>query len=140
MKRHGVKLIIPDDIRVLAERQRLEDERSYLTSASNVKYSRKDNTIHLLMRSGVALDIPLRLIDEIAEAPENALQDDLTLAIGGDAISLRSLDVDISIPGLLRDLLGFNIQRLGGRAKTEAKADAARRNGAKGGRPKLQPA
>jgi hypothetical protein len=87
------------------------------------------------MRSGVRVQIPLHLIDELTSVPANVLQNGLEVAIGGDAISVRSRDVDIAVSGLLRDIFGLDFQRLGGRAKTAAKAAASRENGKKGGRP-----
>ena len=128
-----VKIKIPTP-EVLAERQRLEDERSYLASASEVRYQPDVAAIELLMQSGAAVQIPLKLIDELAGATPEALRE-VSLAVGGDAISVPSMDVDIAIPGLIRDVFGLNFQRLGGLAKSAAKAAAARANGAKGGRP-----
>ena len=69
--------------------------------------------------------------------PTDLLGKGLELTIGGDAISVRSLDIDIAIPGLLRDLFGLDFRRLGGRVKSTAKAAASRENGKKGGRPPM---
>ena len=120
---------------VIAERQRLENERSHLASASSVRYCADADLLVLIMRSGVTIAVPRRLIDELADAPKEILEKELVLDIGGDALALPPLDVDIAVSGLLRDLLGFNIQRLGGLARSEAKAAASRANGTKGGRP-----
>jgi hypothetical protein len=130
----AVKITIPESA-VLTERNRLENERAYLASATEVTYRRQDESIELRMQSGVRVQIPRHLIDELADVPADVLQNGLELAIGGDAISVRSLDVDIALPGLLRDIFGLDFQRLGGRAKTAAKAAASRENGKKGGRP-----
>ena len=52
------------------------------------------------------------------------------------------LDADIYIPGLLEGLLGSKkwmaqrLGQLGGKSTSQAKANAARANGAKGGRPR----
>ena len=124
----AVKITIPEP-EVLAERNRVENERAYLASATEVTYRGQDESIELHLQSGVRVQIPRRLIDELADVPSDVLRDDLRLAIGGDAISVRSLDVDIAIPGLLRDIFGLDFQRLGGRAKTAAKAAASRENG-----------
>ncbi len=133
---HGpvVRITIPESS-VLAERNRVENERTYLASASEVTYRSQDESIELHMRSGVRVQIPLHLIDELTSVPANVLQNGLEVAIGGDAISVRSRDVDIAVSGLLRDIFGLDFQRLGGRAKTAAKAAASRENGKKGGRP-----
>jgi hypothetical protein len=123
---------------VRAERQHREDERSYWASATSVQYQADTDAITLKMQSGITVTIPLRLVDEISDAPASTLVSELTLGIGGDALSVPTLDVDIAVSGLLRDLLGFNIQRMGGRAKSEAKAAAARKNGERGGRPRKE--
>jgi hypothetical protein len=128
------KITIPSP-EVRAERQRFEDERSRLASASSVRYQADADVIALEMRSGITITIPRPLIDELTNAPQAILKKELTLRVGGDAISVSSLDVDIAVSGLLRDLLGFNIQRIGGQARSDVKAAASRANGAKGGRP-----
>jgi predicted butyrate kinase (DUF1464 family) len=53
----------------------------------------------------------------------------------------EDLDADLSVPGLLLSSIGRSerlseLARLAGRAKSPAKAAAARANGAKGGRPR----
>lgn len=65
----------------------------------------------------------------------------VTLSPSGDGLHWDALDVQLSVPGLLLDALGAGslaqeLARRGGRSTSEAKADAARRNGAKGGRPR----
>jgi hypothetical protein len=126
----------PPELR--AARQLLEGQRASLTSAKRAVYHHEDDTVELVLRSGVVVQIPRRLVRELANAPEAVLRDELTAAVGGEAISVNSLDADISVYGLLRDVLGLNIQRIGGLARTKAKASAARANGAKGGRPRKQ--
>jgi hypothetical protein len=128
------KIIIPPP-ELRAERQRVEDERSRLASASGVQYQADTDLLVLDMRSGITITLPRRLVDELADAPQATLKKELALHVGGDALSVPSLDVDIAVAGLLRDLLGFNIQRKGGQARSDAKAAASRANGAKGGRP-----
>ena len=60
----------------------------------------------------------------------------------GLGLHWEQLDVDVSVPGLLAGLFGtkawMDRQRAAkaGAARSSLKADAARRNGAKGGRPK----
>ncbi len=87
------------------------------------------------MLSGFEVVIPRSLIEELAGVPRSVLAKELALGIGGEAISIPSRDIDIAVAGLLRDLVGANIQRIGGRSTSAAKAAAARANGLKGGRP-----
>lgn len=76
---------------------------------------------------------------------ETATDEDLlSIELVDDGLGLRieRLDVDISIPGLLRGLRGSpkwtasHLGRAGGSASTLRKAEAARENGRLGGRPK----
>lgn len=88
---------------------------------------------------------------EIAFAPadaqglERATPDDLR-AVRVEALGLGlhfpALDADLYVPGLLEGALGSRawmaarLGAAGGRARTPAKAEAARENGRRGGRPK----
>jgi hypothetical protein len=59
----------------------------------------------------------------------------------GTALSWPELNVDFYIPALIKGMFGTRrwmaeLGRTGGSAKSEAKTQAARENGAKGGRPK----
>jgi hypothetical protein len=131
----NTKIIIPTE-HVINERQRAEDEKALYTSATAIRYEDESDDIRVVLRSGIAVSIPRHLIDELKDLPVCDLSGGLSLGIGNDVICLPKHDVDISLPGLLRDLFGFNIQRRGGLAKSEAKANASRTNGLRGGRPR----
>lgn len=60
---------------------------------------------------------------------------------GGEALRWEELDADISVPGIMFDLLNVRgwYAKWMGSATSEAKAAAARENGKKGGRPRAKP-
>ena len=77
----------------------------------------------------------------VAQGLEQATPDQLAnVAILGKGCGLHweSMDVDLSIPGLMAGIFGTrsHIARHAGQATSPAKAAAARANGAKGGRPR----
>jgi Protein of unknown function (DUF2442) len=103
-----------------------------------VSYDRAADSIDLTLRTGLVLRLPRHDIRELVGAKPNGLEK-VEIQPGGDGISFRSIDVDISVPGLLADLLGPLFARaLGRRARgrsSEKKAKSSRVNGKKGGRP-----
>lgn len=103
-----------------------------------VDYDGQADVLIIEMRGGRALVVPRSDIRELASATSDQLR---RVELAGEAVRWDDLDVDVSVPGLLSELLGprFSTResgRLGGKATSAAKARAARRNGAKGGRPR----
>jgi len=93
----------------------------------------------LELRNGASVMIPVQNISELASQPEGELKK-VEVDGFGEGLLWPALDVAISAPGLLEHFFGFatrsKLGRSGGRARTPAKASAARENGRKGGRPK----
>jgi hypothetical protein len=111
--------------------------------AERVSYDAKNRLIMLDLRGGAILGLPVSTIRELAGAKPSQLKT-IRAGFDGESITLEDLDVDISIPGLLRDLVGMTsaatlLGRKGGSAKSEAKATAVRENGKLGGRPRKTP-
>jgi hypothetical protein len=99
-----------------------------------------DEIDHIIigLRGGAIMAIPRSAIKELAKASSKQLQE---VELWADGLHWEELDIDISIPGLLEEVMGATFfssvaGRIGGRSKSKAKADAARANGAKGGRPR----
>jgi hypothetical protein len=95
--------------------------------------------LSLELRNGAVVTIPVERIHELASQPPRELAK-VKVDGFGEGLLWPSIDVAISAPGLLEDFFGYatraKIGRTGGRARTPAKASAARKNGRKGGRPK----
>lgn len=77
------------------------------------------------------------LAQGLASAHEDQLAQ-VEILGAGSGLHWDMLDVDLGVPELLAGLFGTKayMARQAGRAKSVAKAKAARANGAKGGRPK----
>lgn len=103
----------------------------------------RNGVLILELNNGVTLSVPLSFLKELQQAEPKQLSR-VRVTEPGTAIEWPDLDEQIGIVELLKDLLGENPSRLiaselgkrGGRATSKAKAEAARANGAKGGRPR----
>jgi hypothetical protein len=113
--------------------------------ARAARYDRKSGRVHVDLTNGCSFAFPARKAQglELASDAELAQVEILGLGLG---LHWERLDVDLSVPGLLAGLFGtkayMDRQRAAraGTATSAAKAEAARRNGAKGGRPRKAPA
>ena len=102
------------------------------------RYHRGADHIIIGLRGGAVVAIPRAAIKELNKA---AAADIEAVELVGDGLHWEELDVDVSISGLIARVLGPGFVareagRLGGTARSEAKAAAARANGLKGGRPR----
>jgi hypothetical protein len=109
--------------------------------AKSARYDRPSGRVLVELTNGCSFAFPARQ----AQGLENASDDDLTQieVLGlGYGLHWEKLDADLSVPGLLAGLFGTKtyMDRMraarAGTASSAAKAEAARRNGLKGGRPR----
>lgn len=105
--------------------------------ATSASYDREGGRVVVELTNGATFAFPAHL----AQGLEGGSDDELaSVQILGNGYGLHweSLDVDLSIPGLLAGIFGTRsyMARRGGQATSTAKAAAARANGAKGGRPR----
>lgn len=103
------------------------------------RYDRRSDVLELTLRRGIVVRLPRKQIRELAAARPSDLAA-VEVQPGGDGISFRSIDVDISVPGLLADELGSlfatAMARKARGKSSPQKAAASRKNGRKGGRPR----
>ena len=120
-------------------RAREDADRASGLRARAAFYDSINDLIVMETTRGVRLGFPRRVIAALRNASKEQLAQ-LTLSPSGAGLHWDALDVQLSVPGLLIDALGpgaaaREIARRGGKSTSNAKADAARRNGVKGGRP-----
>ena len=108
--------------------------------ATNVTYDRVADTVTVQMNNGAALVIPRRLMQGLSDATVDQLQRG-QIAGRGTALEWPEVDADFTLISLLSGVYGgrrlmSELARHAGSKTSTAKAAAARRNGAKGGRPR----
>jgi hypothetical protein len=128
------------------ERQlELADQAGALAKANepraiSARYDQAARRLVIDLNRGVTLLIDPDLVSELRGASLEEIAE-IELLPSGNGLHWERLDLDISVPGLLVDLMGTKplLAEVGKRARgitSEAKAIASRENGKKGGRPK----
>ncbi|HTW71302.1 MAG TPA: DUF2442 domain-containing protein [Acetobacteraceae bacterium] len=125
------------DAQIDAALERGKVARLHEPRAATARYDRALDRVVVELTNGCTFAFPPRL----AQGLESATPDQLAQVevLGrGYGLQWEALDVDLAIPGLLAGLFGTKafMARHAGEATSPAKAAAARRNGAKGGRPR----
>lgn len=132
------------DAEILAQIPRAEARaaraRRTQPHAESARYERKSRMLHIRLTNGSGLSIPVVLLPELARAADPDLAD-VTVGPAGIGLHWKRLDADLSVAGIARLALGAHTLlraagTAGGLVRSAAKADAARRNGKLGGRPR----
>jgi len=105
--------------------------------AASVRYDRQLDRMVVDLTNGCTFAFPPRLAQGLEQATPDQLAD-VEILGKGYGLHWESVDVDLSIPGLMAGIFGTKsyMARHAGQATSPAKAAAARANGAKGGRPR----
>ncbi|MGO9337671.1 MAG: DUF2442 domain-containing protein [Terracidiphilus sp.] len=108
--------------------------------AKTVEHVTDLNLLIVGLSNGRRLVLPIEDLQGLSAATHEQLQN-YELLGHGTGISFPELDVDLYVPALIEGVYGnrrwmAQLGKKGGRATTEAKRNAAQKNGAKGGRPK----
>ena len=109
--------------------------------AVDARYLPASRHLRVRLTNGASLSLPVSIIPELRNATPAQLTG-IEILPGGDGLHWEALDFTISVPGLVASLFGRSawmseLGRVGGARSTLAKAEAARRNGLRGGRPRL---
>lgn len=112
-----------------------------VSQAKTVTYDAARGQIDVQLTNGCLFSLPPSIIEGLSG---QSAQDIADVAITGTGFGLcwERLDIDLSLPDLMAGLFGTRVwmdsQRaaVAGAARSVAKSAAARRNGAKGGRPR----
>ena len=131
---------------LVAEAER-RGQRSLRTEprARRARFDRRTGRVHVELTNGCTFTFPARDAQGLARASDTELAQVEVLGLG-IGLHWERLDVDLSVPALLAGLFGTKAYMdrqhaaRAGAARSPAKAAAARRNGAKGGRPRKQAA
>jgi len=130
---------VPTDEHLESAERRGAAKAKHPTALASAMLDEPGKSVRLRFRSGVELAIPVKTMSEISKVPLARLRD-VRASLVGDGLIFDEADVAISVPGLVRDVFGDAfagaLGKIGGRARSEAKARAARKNGSKGGRPR----
>jgi hypothetical protein len=109
--------------------------------AVEARYDRRRARVVVRLDNGLELAFPPELAEGLGEGSPAALSQ-IEISPTGLGLYWPRLDADLYLPALLNGVFGSPrwmaglMGRLGGRARTEAKAAAARANGQRGGRPR----
>jgi hypothetical protein len=128
-----------DDIR--RAELRMQARLAVAPRAVAAHYDRDGGRVVVALASGLELAFPPHLAEGLAGAAGDDLAE-IEITPAGLGLHWPRLDADLYLPALMEGVFGSPrwmaglLGRKGGRARSPAKAAAARRNGGKGGRPR----
>ena len=110
--------------------------------AARATHRARGDAIRIELTNGAVITLPVKLIPELKRAARSDVRSVEVLG-RGSGLHWESLDLDLSVPGLVSSVFAgpewtAELGRIGGRRSSSAKAAAARRNGRKGGRPRIR--
>jgi hypothetical protein len=108
--------------------------------AVSADYDPRSKRLCIELASGVSVKVPVGMVQGLADVSPSQIK---LVRVDGSGYGLHwpELDLDVSVPGLVAGCFGTRVwmtalARHGGKSTSAAKANAARKNGKKGGRPR----
>jgi hypothetical protein len=120
--------------------KRRGDARLRGPRAVAARYDAGRGRVVIILSTGVELGLAPRDVEGLADASAEDLRE-IEIEAEGLGVHFPRLDADLYVPALLEGVLGSRrwmaarLGAVGGQARTQAKAAAARANGRRGGRP-----
>ncbi|HEV2562270.1 MAG TPA: DUF2442 domain-containing protein [Rhizomicrobium sp.] len=107
--------------------------------AQSVRFDRDVRKIVVTFTNGSEFSFPPELAQGLSGATDEQLGA-IRILGKGHGLHWEALDTDLTVPGLVDQVFGTRkfMAQQAGKAKSAAKAAAARENGAKGGRPRKE--
>ena len=110
--------------------------------ATRVRYRALEDALRIELANGATITLPVKLIPSLNRARPKDIRA-VEILGRGSGLHWKSLDLDLSVPALVSSVLAgtawlAELGRVGGRRTSAAKTAAARRNGRRGGRPRLR--
>lgn len=111
--------------------------------AKRARYDRTRRAIVIELQNGAFFGFPAKLGEGLRDATAEELAE-VEVTPSGEGLHWESLGVDLRVAAVLQGVFGTKawmkeLGRAGGSVSTAAKAEAARLNGRKGGRPRKAP-
>lgn len=123
-----------------AAKERGRIARASGSRAITARYSQTTGRLTVALANNATFSFPTKLVPGLRGATAAQLSK-IDISPSGEGLLWPEIDADLSVAGMLEamvggDLLMSQLGRVGGLARSEAKAKTSRSNGAKGGRPK----
>ena len=126
---------------IQAARARARTAKSTEPRAKSARYGRETGRLTVLLTNEAEFSFPAKLAPDLKHATASQLAK-VEVSPSGEGLMWPDIDADLSVAGILETMLGSTtlmreLGRVGGRSRSKAKASAARTNGEKGGRPRI---
>jgi hypothetical protein len=131
---------LPTDEEILAQLPAAQAAAEFEPRARSARYDRESGRVVIELTNGCEFAFPARMGQGLHDATPEQLAA-VEVVANGAGLEWEEIGAGLWVPGLLSGLFGSKawmreLGRAGGKVRSEAKAQASRENGKKGGRPR----